>query len=181
MAWTPILPSGRAAKRDTLEVVSLSLLPPGWCRLKRKAREGRGQIMKGTRVTRFVVTMVALCALAFATAAPAAGNLARRAERLAPLELHAATGFSIREYALETGVYYRWRIVGDGREEYRLMAPQLFANSWIDRVSAEDMAVEPAGLNGPARRLPVLYRDAGERRVLGCHACTLRGQRGRAV
>jgi hypothetical protein len=27
------------------------------------------------------------------------------------------------------------------------MAPQLFANSWIDRVSAEDMAVEPAGLN----------------------------------
>jgi hypothetical protein len=103
--------------------------------------------MKGTRVTRFAAIMVALCALAFAAAAPAAGNLARRAERLAPLELNAATGFSVKEYTLETGVYYRWRVVGDGREEYRLMAPQLFANSWIDRVSAEDMAVEPAGLN----------------------------------
>jgi hypothetical protein len=54
--------------------------------------------MKGTRVTRFAAIMVALCALAFAAAAPAAGNLARRAERLAPLELNAATGFSVKEY-----------------------------------------------------------------------------------
>jgi hypothetical protein len=97
-------------------------------------------------VTRLAAIIVALGALAFASAAPAAGNLAKRAERLAPLELHAAAGFSVKEYALETGVYYRWRIVSDGREEYRLMAPELFRNSWIDRVSAEDMAVEPAGL-----------------------------------
>lgn len=103
--------------------------------------------MRGVGVTRLMAIMVALCALAFASAAPAAGNLTRRAERLAPLELNAATGFSIKEYTLQTGVYYRWRVVSDGREEYRLMAPELFRNSWIDRVSVEDMAVEPAGLH----------------------------------
>jgi len=97
-------------------------------------------------VTRLAAIIVALCALAFTSAAPSAGNLAKRAERLVPLELHAATGFSVKEYTLETGVYYRWRIVSDGREEYRLMAPELFRNSWIDRVSSDDMGIEPAGL-----------------------------------
>jgi len=88
--------------------------------------------------------------------APAAGNLTRRAERLVELELNAGSGFSIKAYELETGVYYRWRIVSDGREEYRLVAPGLFRNSWVDRVSSEGMEVVPTGLQS------VAFDDEGE-------------------
>ena len=94
--------------------------------------------------------IAAVCALALFGDAVAAGNLTRRAERLEPLELNASSGFSIKAYDLETGVYYRWRIVSDGREEYRLVAPELFRNSWIDRVSIEGHEVEPMGLNAVA-------------------------------
>jgi len=77
----------------------------------------------------------------------AAGNLAKRAERLPELVLDAVKGFSITEYRLETGTYYRWRIASDGREKYELLAPDLFRNSWIDKVSTEDMVVRPVGLD----------------------------------
>ena len=98
---------------------------------------------------RSAAIIAAVCGLALAPLAdaPAAGNLLKRAERLEALELNAGTGFSIKAYDLETGVYYRWRIVSDGREEYRLMAPELFRNSWIDRVSIEDREVRPMGLH----------------------------------
>jgi hypothetical protein len=89
-----------------------------------------------------------VCALALAAGpARAEGNLAARAERLAPLALNAAEGFSIRAYEIETGVYYRWRIESDGREEYKLRAPELFRNAWIDQVSIDDKEVKPYGLH----------------------------------
>jgi hypothetical protein len=56
----------------------------------------------------------------------AAGDLTRRAVRLDPLVLDAVKGFSIDSYRIETGVYYRWRIRSDGRDEYRLVAPAFF-------------------------------------------------------
>jgi len=107
---------------------------------------------------RSAAIIAAVCGLALAPLgdALAAGNLVKRAERLEPLELNAGSGFSIKAYDLETGVYYRWRIVGDGREEYRLMAPELFRNSWIDRVSIEGKVVTPTGLHA------VAFDDAGE-------------------
>ncbi len=97
---------------------------------------------------RSAAIIAAVCGLALAPLAdaPAAGNLVKRAERLESLELNAGSGFSIKAYDLETGVYYRWRIVSDGREEYRLMAPELFRNSWIDRVSIEGKEIEPMGV-----------------------------------
>ena len=97
------------------------------------------------RSTAIIAVVSALALTPFADA-PAAGNLLKRAERLVKLELNAGSGFSIKAYDLETGVYYRWRIVSDGREDYRLMAPELFRNSWIDRVSIEDKEVKPMGL-----------------------------------
>lgn len=95
-------------------------------------------------------------ALLAAFPALAGGNLAKRAERLEVLKLDAASGFSVKEYALETGVYYRWRIESDGREEYKLLAPELFRNSWIDQVSIEDKEVKPMGLYA------VEFDDEGE-------------------
>ncbi len=90
--------------------------------------------------------VLAVVCLLFGMPALAAGNLTKRAERLPELALNGASGFSVKEYRLETGKYYRWRIVSDGREEYKLLAPEFFRNSWIDQVSIEDKEVKTMGL-----------------------------------
>lgn len=102
-----------------------------------------------------LVLMMALVVL-WGGALQAAGNMAVRAQRLDPLVLNAADGFSITSYEIETGVYYRWRIESDGREEYKLLAPELFRNSWVDQVSIEDKEVKPFGLYA------VEFDDEGE-------------------
>jgi hypothetical protein len=40
---------------------------------------------------------------------------------------------------LETGVYYRWRIQGDGRDEYTFAIPTLFDNAWLEKVVIDDV------------------------------------------
>ena len=42
---------------------------------------------------------------------------------------------SQREYRLETGRYYRWRIASAGRREYNLVAPEFWRNVWIRQVA----------------------------------------------
>ncbi len=94
-----------------------------------------------------MIRTAAAALLALSAAAHAEGDPTRRAERLAPLLLDAAEGFSVKRYEIETGVYYRWRIESDGREEYKLLAPGLFRESWIDQVVIEDREVKPMGLH----------------------------------
>lgn len=94
--------------------------------------------------------------LALAGPVAAEGDPTQRATRLDPLALDAADGFSITEYQVESGVYYRWRIVSDGLEEYKLLAPGLFRESWIDQVVIEDKEVKPFGLHA------VEFDDEGE-------------------
>lgn len=79
--------------------------------------------------------------------AAADGDPTRRATRLDPLALDAAEGFSTTSYTVKTGTYYRWRIESDGLEEYKLLAPGLFRESWIDQVVIEDLEVKPYGLH----------------------------------
>lgn len=86
----------------------------------------------------------------------AEGNLARRAERLPILLIDAANGFSKTSYMIETGKFYRWRIESDGRDEYKILAPDLFENSWIDKISIDDRAIKPAGLHA------IEFDDEGE-------------------
>ena len=93
---------------------------------------------------RLLVVIVALL-LVSATSAWAEGNLAARAERLPELEIRGAEGFSITGYEIETGKFYRWRIASDGRDEYKLMAPELMRNVWVEQVSIEDKEVKPMG------------------------------------
>ncbi|AWI86390.1 hypothetical protein CEW88_21730 (plasmid) [Alloyangia pacifica] len=95
-------------------------------------------------------------ALAMLAGTAQAEDPTRRAERLEPLALRAAEGFSVTRYEIETGVYYRWRIESDGLEEYKLLAPELFRESWIDQVVIEDREVRPYGLHA------VEFDDAGE-------------------
>lgn len=89
--------------------------------------------------------LLVLAVLLWPASALAEGNLAKRAERLPALEIRGAEGFSVTEYQIETGTYYRWRIVSDGRGEYKLMAPELMRNSWVEQVSIEDKEVKPLG------------------------------------
>ena len=97
------------------------------------------------RVT-FVATMLAITAL-FWMDAPvrAEGNLASRPERLETLLLGADLSFSVKEYLLETGEYYRWRIESQGGEEFMLRAPDLFRNAWIEQVVINDVELHPGG------------------------------------
>jgi hypothetical protein len=94
----------------------------------------------------FGIICITLFALIYLTSAHAEGDITRRAERLAELEIDALNGFSVAIYTLETGVYYRWRIVSDGLESYELVAGEFFQQSWIDKIVIEDQAIKPAGL-----------------------------------
>jgi len=86
-----------------------------------------------------------LVILAATPEAAAEGNLTRRAERLAVLKIDATTGFSITSYQLETGKYYRLRVVSDGRDEYSFRFPRLSRNAWFDQIVIEDKEVKPYG------------------------------------
>lgn len=85
--------------------------------------------------------------IAFSSIAQAEGNLAANATRLPDLEINSADlSFSQSSYELETGKYYRWRIVHDGGEELAVIAPELFRNSWINQVIINDLEITPYGL-----------------------------------
>ena len=86
-------------------------------------------------------------AFGITTLALAGEDPTSRATRLPPLLLDTEDGFSVRRYEIETGVYYKWRIESDGFDEYKLIAPELFRNSWIDQVVIEDREVKPYGLH----------------------------------
>ena len=79
-------------------------------------------------IMRGLLSVIVLVSALAPAAVSAEGNLAKRADRLEPLMLDAADGFSIKRYEIETGRFYRWRITSDGREEYMLRAPELIRN-----------------------------------------------------
>jgi hypothetical protein len=91
------------------------------------------------------LALIAILAIA-AAGARAEGDPTRRAERLEPTRIDATTGFSVTDYELKAGTYYRWRLSGDGIEEYEVSAEELFENSWVDKVSIEETAIGMGGL-----------------------------------
>ena len=86
----------------------------------------------------------------------AEGNLASRATRLPDMMINSdELTLSVAKFELETGKYYRWRIVHDGGEEFQILAPDLFRNSWVGQVVIEDLEVKPLGLHS------IEFDDAG--------------------
>jgi len=91
--------------------------------------------------------------MAFATAAAmtsgaaqAAGNLASNAT---DLEIKIDTEnltYSQNEFVLETGKYYRLSVTSDGGDEIAWFAPELWRNSWINQIVANDLEVKVWGL-----------------------------------
>lgn len=98
--------------------------------------------------TRYLAAALAAFLATGAGMASAEGNLASSATRLPDLLLDsAALSMSWAEQELETGKYYRWRIVHDGGEEFQIVAPDLFRNAWVNQVVIQDLEVKPMGLH----------------------------------
>lgn len=98
--------------------------------------------------------LLALLALTASVAAPAPvaakGDLAVRATRLEPLVLgDEASDFTLsqKEYRLETGRYYRWRIVSSGKREYNLVAPEFWRSTWIRQVQVGRLEIKTGTLD----------------------------------
>ncbi len=87
----------------------------------------------------------ALVGATFLSAAYAEGNLAAQPTDLEPLALDSSLNFSVKEYQIETGKYYRWEISSDGGEEFLVKAPELWRNAWINQVVINDIEVKPLG------------------------------------
>ena len=112
--------------------------------------EHRGGAPRHIRWRRAWPTLAAVVVLAASMApwpmeARAEGNLASRATRLEPLVMDIDLNFSVKEYQLETGQYYRWRIESDGGDEFFIKAPGLFRNAWIYKVVINKIEVKPMG------------------------------------
>jgi hypothetical protein len=100
--------------------------------------------------------LAALVAIGLAGQAQAEGNLAANAVRLPDLAINSEElSFSETRFELETGKYYRLRLVHDGGEELAVVAPELFRNSWINQVIINDLEITPYGLYS------VEFDDAG--------------------
>ena len=102
--------------------------------------------------------LAAIAAFVFAGPASAEGNLASRPTGL-ELTLNPDLSMSNHEYELETGQYYRWDITSNGGDEFLLLAPDLWRNSWINQVKIGEMEVKPMGLYG------LEFDDEGEIRI----------------
>jgi hypothetical protein len=79
----------------------------------------------------------------------AKGDLATRAARLEPLVLgNDQTDFfmSVKEYKLETGKYYRWKVQASGKREYNLVASEFWRSAWIHQVAVGDMEIKTSTL-----------------------------------
>ena len=96
------------------------------------------------KLARMILGTLAVATIT-AGAALAEGNLASRATRLEPLQIKGDLTFEPKEFQLETGKYYRWRIESDGGDEFMIQAPELFRNVWINQIVVNDLEVHTSG------------------------------------
>jgi hypothetical protein len=82
------------------------------------------------------VILPALAAAAILASSPAnALDPLTKATDLMPLMMDGGkVTFSVKDYTIETGKYYKWHIEGDGREDFVVLAPDLFRNVWVDKI-----------------------------------------------
>jgi hypothetical protein len=94
-------------------------------------------------------SLLALGATVLAGPALARGDLATRPQRLDPLVLgndESDFWMSQKEWRIETGRYYRWRIASSGRREYNLVAPEFWRNAWIRQVLVGRIEIKTGSL-----------------------------------
>ena len=82
-----------------------------------------------------ILSAVAAATILSSTPAGAEDAVAGPAIELMPLMMDGGkVTFSVKDYTIETGKYYKWHIEGDGREDFVVLAPDLFRNVWVDKI-----------------------------------------------
>lgn len=66
---------------------------------------------------------------------------------LAPLTLASGQPVASEEYALQSGGYYRLRIVADGSAELALSGGDFFRSIWINEIVINDIEIRPMGVH----------------------------------
>lgn len=80
-------------------------------------------------------------------AAGAAGLFTGGAEKLEPLTLSVVEPLAKAPYELESGKYYKIKIICDGSGELALSGAEFFRNIWIDEIVINDIEIRPLGVN----------------------------------
>lgn len=88
-------------------------------------------------------------ALMLASPGFAKGNLASNPVRLPELKIDTVhLKYTPTSYTLETGKYYFWKVTCDAEvEDIALVAPKLFANSWINQIVAGDIDIHTTSVD----------------------------------
>ena len=78
---------------------------------------------------------------------------------LAPLTLGSGKPVAEEEYSLQSGGYYRIKIVADGTQELALSGGDFFRAVWINEVVINDIEIRPMGVHS------IEFDDAGEAEI----------------
>ena len=92
-------------------------------------------------------------------AAGAAGLFTGGAESLEPLTLSVIEPLAKAPYELESGKYYKIKIICDGSGELALSGAEFFRNIWIDEIVINDIEIRPLGVSS------VEFDDEGEMEI----------------
>ena len=75
---------------------------------------------------------------------------------LEPITLASGKPLAEKPYELESGKYYRLKIVADGSAELGVSGAEFFRNVWVNEVVINDVEVRPLGLDS------IEFDDEGE-------------------
>lgn len=80
-------------------------------------------------------------------------------EDLAPLTLSSGKPVAEGEYTLQSGGYYRIKVMSDGTQELALSGGDFFRAIWINEVVINDIEIRPLGVHS------IEFDDAGEAEI----------------
>lgn len=96
---------------------------------------------------RFTLYAITASLMLFNTAVYSqAGLLTGGATELEPITLGSGQALAAQPYKLESGKYYKLKIVSDGTAELAIEGPSFFRNIWIDEIVINDIEIRPLGI-----------------------------------
>ncbi len=95
----------------------------------------------------FVLNTLSACLMLFsATVFSQAGLLTGGAMELEPITLGSGKPLAAAPYNLESGRFYKLKIISDGTAELALEGPGFFRNIWINEIVINDIEIRPLGV-----------------------------------
>lgn len=80
-------------------------------------------------------------------------------KNLDPITLGSGKPLAAKPYELESGKYYRLKIISDGTAELAINGPEFFRNVWVNEVVINDIEVRPLGIDS------LEFDDEGEAEI----------------